>query len=215
MAPRPVVGAAAAAGGLGRRLARRVADDVEVREVPVALAQVEAVADEEVVRCGEADVAHRQVVDESPVRPVEQRHGGKRGRPPKLERVAQVVQRQARVDDVLDEDDVSILQRLVEVLEQADAPSVTAAVVGGKLQEVEPVDDRQRPRQVREEYETCLERGDEQRLAAAILARESVAELADARGDLPGGEVDLSDPRVRYEARSSPYRCASRSMSRL
>ena len=53
---------------------------MEVRQVPVALVEVEAVADEELVRYGEADVAHGQVVDEPPVRPVEQRHDRERAR---------------------------------------------------------------------------------------------------------------------------------------
>ena len=68
--------------------------------------QVEAVADEELVRDGEADVAQREVVDEAAVGAVEQRHGralrGLRARAS-----AEVVQRQAGVDDVLDDEDVA------------------------------------------------------------------------------------------------------------
>ena len=62
----------AAAAAL-RALDAELADEPQVGEVPVALAQLEAVADEELVRNGEADVAHRQVVDEAAVGPVEQR----------------------------------------------------------------------------------------------------------------------------------------------
>ena len=51
-----------------------LAEDVQVRQVPVALVQVEAVADEELVGDGEADVPDRQVVDEPAVRAVEERH---------------------------------------------------------------------------------------------------------------------------------------------
>ena len=50
-----------------------VPDESKVREPAVALRQVEAVAGEELVRHGEADVADRQVVHEPPVRAVEER----------------------------------------------------------------------------------------------------------------------------------------------
>ena len=46
---------------------------MQVGQVAEALVEVEAVADEELVGDREADVADRQVVDEPPVGPVEQR----------------------------------------------------------------------------------------------------------------------------------------------
>ncbi len=46
------------------RLSQLEPGDVQIRQVPVALVEVEAVADEELVRCREADVAHGQVVHE-------------------------------------------------------------------------------------------------------------------------------------------------------
>jgi hypothetical protein len=45
---------------------------VEIRQIPKLLMEVEAVADEELVGHREAHVADRQIVDEPPVRPVEQ-----------------------------------------------------------------------------------------------------------------------------------------------
>ena len=45
---------------------------MDVGQAAVALVEVEAVADEELVRNGEADIADRQVVDEAAVRAVEQ-----------------------------------------------------------------------------------------------------------------------------------------------
>src|SRR5687768_7030269 len=50
-------------------------DEVQVRERAPALVEAEAVAGEELVGDGEADVVERDVVDEPTVRPVEQRHG--------------------------------------------------------------------------------------------------------------------------------------------
>ena len=55
---------------------RSAADQVQVRQVAIALVQVEAVADEELVRDREADVLDRQVVDEAAVRAVEERDSG-------------------------------------------------------------------------------------------------------------------------------------------
>jgi hypothetical protein len=45
---------------------------VEIGEIAKLLVEVEAVADEELVGHCEAHVTHRQIVDESPVGPVEQ-----------------------------------------------------------------------------------------------------------------------------------------------
>ena len=60
--------------------ARACGDDVQVGERAPVLVETEPVAGEELVRDGEADVAERDVVDEPPVRPVEQRHRGEAGR---------------------------------------------------------------------------------------------------------------------------------------
>jgi hypothetical protein len=89
--------------------------------VPVALVEVEAIPDEELVRHREAHVADREVVDEPPVRAVEEGDGVQRGRRAQGQRLADVVERQAGVDDVLDEQDVAALDRCVQVLEQPDA----------------------------------------------------------------------------------------------
>ena len=51
----------------------------------------------------------------------------------------------------------------------------------------------------------AFEQPDEQRLATLVVARDLGAELADARRQLVGGEVDLADARIareHYEARS-------------
>jgi hypothetical protein len=192
---------------------------VEVREVPEALVEVEPVADEELVRDGEADVAHRDVLDEPAVRPVEQRHGGERRWGAERERLAEVVERQTGVDDVLDDDDVAAGDLRVEVLEQPDAgvaALVGAGCVARELEEVEPVWNAERAREVGEEDEARFQRRDEQRLAADVVAAEFAAELAYARRQLLAGEVDVAEARAAaYDASSSRYRSARRSMSRL
>jgi hypothetical protein len=136
---------------------------VQVGEVPVALAEVEAVADEELVRDREADVTDGKVLDEPPVRPVEEGRRGERAGTPEAQRPDQIVQREAGVDDVVDEQDVAPDDVAVEILEQADAALAAriGAAVAGELDEVDPVDDRGGPREVGEEDEARLERADE------------------------------------------------------
>ena len=92
----------------------------------------------------------------------------------------------------------------VEVLQEPDL--VVAAGVGepvaGELDEVEVVRDGDRARQVGDERDARLQRPDQERLAASEVARDLLAQLAYARVDLVGVEVDLADPFVesRQEA---------------
>jgi hypothetical protein len=118
---------------------------VQIRQVPVSLGDVEAVPDEELVRDGEADVADRQILDEAAVRAVEERNDRQRGGGAQLERAAEVVERQAGVDDVLDQQDVAVGDLRVEILEQPDArvaAGVGVRAVARELDEVERVQDR-------------------------------------------------------------------------
>ncbi len=197
----------------------RLADHVQVRQRAVALVEIEAVADEELVGDDEADVAHGQVVHQPPVGTVEERRCDERGRLAKPERLAEVAQGQPRVDDVLDDDQVAAFELGVEILEQADsvrAARLDAGPVAGQLDEVDGVDDRQRAREVGEEDQARLQRADEQRLAAGVVARDLGAELTDACRELLGGEVDVAEPWILvYEAIGSLNRSARRATSRL
>ena len=129
------------------------------------------------------------------------------------ERTGEEGERQPRVDDVRDEDDVASLDRQVEILEQPDA-AAPAVGVARELDQVDRVQDRQRPREVGEEDGTRLQRRDEHRLAAGVVGGDRGAELAHARGDLGGREVHLAGGVVSYEASFSRYRWARRSRSR-
>jgi hypothetical protein len=194
---------------------------VQVRQRAVALVEVEAVADEELVRDDEADVADGQVVDEAAVRPVEQGDDGERARLAQRERLAEEAQRQSRVDDVLDQQDVAAADLGVQVLQEPDparAARLRLGAVAGELDEVERVRDRDRAREVGDEDERRLQRRDEQRLAAGVVPRDLASELADTRRDLGSGEVDLTDAWILvavYEAIRSLNRLASRATSRL
>src|ERR1051326_293779 len=82
------------AQGRGSFFALRGAD-VEVGQVPVPLVQVEAVADEELVRDRETDVADGEVVHEPAVGAVEQRGDRERRRVAQPQRTAEVVHGQS------------------------------------------------------------------------------------------------------------------------
>jgi hypothetical protein len=192
---------------------------VQVGQVPVALLEVEAVPHEELVGHREAHVADGQVVHEPAIGAVEERHRGEGAGVAERECLAEVVERQARVDDVLDDQDVATRDLRVQVLEQAD-PGMAALVGAGRiareLDEVEAVVDPERAGQVGDEDDARLERRDEQRLFVLVVTGDLAPELADTRPQLPAREVDLPEPRLGgYVASSSWYRSARRSMSRL
>ena len=96
------------------------------------------------------------------------------------------------------------------------AARIRVGPVRGELDEVEGMRDRDRSRQVGDEDEARLQRRDEQRFAAVVVADDVAAELANACGQLLVREVDLADlVAARYEASSRRYRSARRSTSRL
>jgi hypothetical protein len=106
----------------------------------------------------------------------------------------------------------------VEVLDQPGGGAVLLAAIAGQLDEVELVRDRNGAREIGDEDRARLQRGDEDRVLARVVASDLVAELTNPLGDLRGREVDLAAPRVGRGgqlARVSLYRWASRSMSRL
>jgi hypothetical protein len=71
-------------------------------------------------------------------------------------------------------------------------------------------------RQIGEEDNARLERREEQRLTAGVVAGDIRTELADARRELSLREVDVPDRGAGiYDARSRRYRSARRSRSRL
>jgi hypothetical protein len=94
---------------------------------------------------------------------------------------------------------------------------VLRRAVPGQLDEVERMVDRQGPREVGDERDAGLQRPDQERLPAGVVARDLGGELVDAGTDLVGVEEDLADPVVQQDGQDafrSPYRAASRSKSR-
>jgi hypothetical protein len=160
------------------------AEDVQVGQIAVALLEIEPVAHEQLVGHREAHVADRQVVHQAAIGAVEERHRGERARVAEGKGLAEVVERQARVDDVLDDQDVAAGDLRVQILEQADAgmaAAIGAGRVARKFDEVDPMVDPERPGQVGDEDDAGFERRDEQRLTALVVTRDLAPELADTR----------------------------------
>jgi hypothetical protein len=67
--------------------------------------------------------------------------------------------------------------------------------------------DRHRAREVADERDAGLERADEQRLLAGVVAAQLRGELPDPRADLVGVEEDLADALVRLEQRAQEAFC--------
>jgi hypothetical protein len=75
--------------------------------------------------------------------------------------------------------------------------SATAvSLVARERDEVEVVDDGQGPREIGDEDERRLQRGDENRLQAFVVGGDLRAQLLDTGLNLLGGEIDLADPRI-------------------
>src|SRR5436305_2359087 len=165
----------------------------DVRQIPVSLTEIEAVADHDAVRDLEADISDRHV-DFPPIRLRHQRTDGEGGRLARLEVPHQVGERQPGVDDVLDDEDVPALDVDVQVLEDPnDARAVGRGAVTGDRHEVDLAWHRQLPHQVGHEEHGALEDADQQRLSAGVVARDLVAELLDARTERVLLDEDLAD----------------------
>jgi hypothetical protein len=137
---------------------------VEVRKVSETFLEIEPVPDEELVRDGESDVADREVFDQAAVGPVEEGDGREGRRAAERQGLDEVVERQPRVDHVLDDQDVAARDLAVEVLQEPDAgvaAGVGAGRVAGELDEVEGMVDRQSPGKVGDEDDAGLERCDQ------------------------------------------------------
>ena len=149
-------------------------------QVAVALGEVEPVADHELVRDLEADVAHGHV-DLAPLGLRQQGADLERGRLARLQVAHQVRERQPRVDDVLDDEHVPARDVDVEVLEDPhDARGVGRRAVARDRHEVDLARDDELAHQVGHEEDGALEHADEQQVAARVVGRDLRAERRDA-----------------------------------
>jgi len=96
------------------------------------------------------------------------------------------VHREARVDHGVDEDHVAAVDAGVQVLQEPDR--AVGLAVARELDEVELVRRRKGAGEIADERDAGLQRPDEQRLAALVVAGDLGAELADAGTELTGAE---------------------------
>src|SRR5256714_2016108 len=178
-------------------------EHAHVGQVSVPLGEVEAVADHEAIRDLEADVAHGNV-DLAPLRLRQERADLERRRLPRLEVPHQVRERETRVDDVLDDQDVAPGDVDVEVLQDADdAGGVGRGAVARDRHEVDLAGDRQVPHQVGHEEHGPLEHPDQQQVAAGVVGGDLIAELRDAVPQALLADQHLGDRALEGALRQS------------
>src|SRR5262245_7802447 len=170
-----------------------VVEHADVRQIAVSLGEIEAVADHEAVRDLEADVAHVHL-DLAALGLRHERAHLQARRLARLEVPHEVREREARVDDVLDDEHVTVLDVDVEVLEDAHhARGVSGCSVARNGHEVDFARHRYRPHQVGHEEDRALEHADEQKLLAGVVGRDLGAQLADPRLERVLVDEDLPD----------------------
>ena len=140
-------------------------------EVAVALVDVEAVAHDEVRRDREADVLER-LFDALLALFEQQRADLEALGAARAEVLAQVVEREPGVDDVLDDQHVAAEQVDVEVLHDAhDAAGLGRGAVGRDRHEVDLDGEFDRAHEVGHEVDGALQDADEQRRVLGVVAR--------------------------------------------
>src|SRR3954471_10508015 len=163
------------------------------RQVAVLLRVVQAVADDELVGDVEAEVADVEVhlLDAFLA---QERGDLERGGLASGEVPQQVFERQARVDDVLDDQDVEVAEVVIEVLEDAhDAGGLGGRAVGRDRHEVELQRQVDVPREIGHHDERALQDTDEEQAPVAVVDRDLRAHLGELRLDLGLGDEDRLD----------------------
>src|SRR5213079_1625951 len=140
-------------------------------QVAVELAVIEAVAEDVVVGDLKPHVSHRDV-DQPAERAVEEGDHLEGCRPAVAKLAQDIVEGEAGVDDVLDQEHVPALDRVVDVADDADS---ILRLRPGKAVQVEVVDYERHvdlPRQVGEEEGDALQHADQDERLAAVVARD-------------------------------------------
>src|SRR5437868_13055855 len=154
-----------------------------MRQVPIVLRIIEAVADDEVVLDTEPDVLDLDV-DLAPRRFAEKARRAQRLRSARAQNLLQIHQRQPGVDDVFDDHDVAALERGIEILQQPDLAGTGRALrVARHRHEIERNKAVYVANQIREEHERALEHGDQVQ-AVRKVAPDVDRELANTLTDL-------------------------------
>ena len=172
-------------------------EDADERQVAVALRVVEAVADHELIRHHEAVVIG--IDGAAPPRGlVEQRHDLDRGGLPRVEHVGEVVEGEAGIHDVLNDDDVASRDAHIEVLVDADDAGMLGAVaVGRGGEKVDLAVIVELTHEIAEEMDRSLHDADEDGVLAPVFLGQYRAELFDLGAQLLLRDEDVGDVVVK------------------
>ena len=159
-------------------------EEADVFHVAVALGEVHAVADDELVRNLEANVVGFDR-DEAALGFVEAGGDLERGGFVLEHQAAQVAQGETGVEDVFDDDDVLALDGVVDVLDELDgARGDAGAAIAGDGDEVEGGVDGNGAGEVGEEDRRAFEYADQDDDLPGVIGGDLLAERLDAVGDL-------------------------------
>ena len=173
--------------------------------------EVEAVADDEVVLDREADVVDLDV-DLAARRLRQQARRPQAARATSPEDALQIRQRQAGIDDVLDDDDVAVLQAAVDVFQHPHfARRGGAAGIARHGDEVEGAGAGQRSHQIGQEEHRSFEHADEVELGVGRVAANLDGKLGDAGLKMVGGEQRCDRGRHRRPSVAQPLAAPRRS----
>jgi len=144
---------------------------------------IQAVSDDELVLYLESDIFNGDV-HLAPARLAQQAGRAQRPRVARAEDVLEITERQASVDDVLDDNDVSSLEGRVEIFEKTDlARALRRRSVAGHGDEVEGDRPRRdRPGEIGQKDESALQDGDKmKRLLVRVVRVDTSGDFGDAR----------------------------------
>ena len=168
--------------GFGLFIALRL-QNADVGEIAVVICVIEAVADDEFVR--DLEAAHIGLVALGMARRLVQERDRRNGcGVPCAEELTQVLHGEARIDDVLDDDDMAARNVVVQILDEADdASGLRGCAVAGDSDEIHVNGAVHAAAQIDVEKRCALEHADQHGALVAKLGGQISAELLDAGGD--------------------------------
>lgn len=171
-----------APAGFGLFIALRL-QNADVGEIAVVICVIEAVADDEFVR--DLEAAHIGLVALGMARRLVQERDRRNGcGVPCAEELTQVLHGEARIDDVLDDDDMAARNVVVQILDEADdASGLRGCAVAGDSDEIHVNGAVHAAAQIDVEKRCALEHAHQHGALVSKLCSQIRAELLDAGGD--------------------------------
>jgi len=162
--------------------------EADIREVPVALSIIHAVADDEVVGDGESDVVGVDAF-KAARRLVEKRGDFEGARAVLEDELAKKSYGEAGIEDVLDEDDVFSFRGLIEVLDEFDGSAgALVLAVAGDGDEVKGAVNGDAAGEVGKENSRALEDSNKHDALAGEIGVDLATDFGGTAGDLFGSE---------------------------